>query len=115
MSPGGYLYVNNPVMPLDKELPKLQNAKTINRKDRISYYHPGHLNYMLPKHFERLLTEVGFEILPITHFPPVPFSSVTSKNYVLRNIKTLVRTLQNVLGLPYARNFYIVQKPVSHN
>lgn len=113
MSPGGYLYVNNPVMPLDKELSQLRSAKSIKKKDRISYYHPGHLNYMLPKHFKRIVTEVGFEITSITHFPPVPLTRITVRDYLLRNAKFLVRYLQNVLQIPYDRHFYIVQKPVA--
>jgi|GEM_PF-1932430 len=111
MAPGGYLYVNNPVMEIDKEIGQLRAATTIKKSDRISYYHPGHFNYMMPKDFERLLKEIGYEIMPLVHYAPVPFASGFYREFLLTHLKRGVRYLQNVLGLPYDRYYYIVRKP----
>jgi 2-polyprenyl-3-methyl-5-hydroxy-6-metoxy-1,4-benzoquinol methylase len=111
LAPGGYLYVNNPVMNIVGELNQLRSAETIKKRDRISYYHPGHLNYMLPKHFERILREVGFEIKPWAFYPPVPFVRGLATRSLLPKLKTLVRTAQNILGAPYSRHVYVVRKP----
>jgi len=112
MSPGGYLYVNNPVMDLDKELDQLRNAKQIVKKDQISYYHVEHFNYMMPKHFSRLVKDVGFTITPLAQFAPVPLAKGMLGSFLLRNIKCTIRILQNTLGIPYKRYFYILQKPL---
>lgn len=111
MSNGGYLYVNNPVMPLDRELNELQSAKRIKKSDRISYYRPEHLNYMLPHHFEAMLKGIGFIITPMVYFPPIPFCRSMLRPYILRKVKYLIRYLSNIFHVPYARQFYIVQKP----
>jgi 2-polyprenyl-3-methyl-5-hydroxy-6-metoxy-1,4-benzoquinol methylase len=113
LSPGGLLYVNNPVMDLDREIDALKSATRIVKGDRISYYHPGHYNYMMPRQLERLLKEVGFRILPIVHYPPVPLGPGLLRRSLLRNTKSAVRWLQNALGLPYDRHVYFVEKPYS--
>jgi 2-polyprenyl-3-methyl-5-hydroxy-6-metoxy-1,4-benzoquinol methylase len=111
MSRGGYLYVNNPVMDLDKELDQLRNAKKIVKKDRISHYHIDHYNYMMPRHFSQIIKDVGFKITPLVHYPPVPLAKGMLGQYLLRNAKYAIRSLQNILGIPYKRNFYILRKP----
>ena len=111
MAPGGYFYVNNPVMDLNKELGQLKAAKKIVKKDRISYYHPDHLNYLTARQFEDLLKSVGFKVTARTHYPPVLLSKKTLRKFVFRQLKVAIRTTQNLLGLPYDRQYFIVQKP----
>ena len=112
MAPGGFFYVNNPVMEIDKEIGALRAAKQIRKKDRISYYHFGHFNYMMPRHIEQLIKEVGFEITPMVHYPPVHWAPGHYREYFTRNLKRAIRYTQNLLGLPYDRYFYILRKPV---
>lgn len=111
MTPGGYLYVNNPVMDLDRELDQLKAATKIVKKDRISYYHPEHLNYMTSRQFQDLLRSVGFRITSRTHYPPVPLTKDSVRPFLLRGLKVAIRTVQNVLRLPYDRQYFIVEKP----
>ena len=54
MATSGLLYINNPKMDLDSEADALKIAKKITKKDKLSYYHPGHLNYMTATHFLRI-------------------------------------------------------------
>jgi 2-polyprenyl-3-methyl-5-hydroxy-6-metoxy-1,4-benzoquinol methylase len=111
LCPGGILYVNNPVMNLDREVGALKSAAKIEKRNKLSYYHPGHYNYMMPRHFERLLTEVGFRTLPMVHYPAVPLGPGMFRKSLTRNLKAGTRWLQNALGLPYERYVYFVEKP----
>ena len=111
MAPGGYFYVNNPFMDLDREIGALKAAKRITKKDRISHYHPGHLNYLTPKQFRRLLESCGFKVTNLAMYPPVPPMAGLWRQYLLRMAKVAVRTTQNALGLPYDRFVYVVEKP----
>jgi 2-polyprenyl-3-methyl-5-hydroxy-6-metoxy-1,4-benzoquinol methylase len=99
MTPGGYLYVNNPVMDLGVELADLKSTKKIIKSDLLSHYHPWHLNYMMPKTFEKLLKEVGFKVLPtVLHIPPAaPGAGVVGRKMIIA-AKTGIRWLQNALG-----------------
>lgn len=61
----GILYIDSPIMPLDRERTLLEQEATITdpkilRTLRKSY-HIDHLNYLLPRHFTQLLREAGFE------------------------------------------------------
>lgn len=111
LAPGGHLYVNNPVMDLRRELPQLRSASKIEKRHRISHYHPGHVNYMMPKDFARLLREIGFEITPYAFYPPLPLVPGLIRQALVNHAKTALRTLQNVLNLPYPRHVYVVRKP----
>ena len=111
MSEGGYLYVNNPFMDLENEIGELCAATRIEKRDSISHYHAGHLNYMTPMEFSRLLREVGFRITPLLHYPPIPLTWRHLGRYLIRNMKFGVRMTQNILGIPYHRFFFIVRKP----
>jgi len=112
LSSGGYLYVNNPVMDLSVELEDLKSARKIIKGDLISHYHPWHLNYMMPKDFEKILRDVGFEILPtINYYPPAAPGAGFVRRKLINSAKNGIRWLQNALGLPYKRFVYIVQKP----
>lgn len=112
LAPGGYLYVNNPVMDLRKELGELKAAKTIKKGQRISHYHPYHINYMLPRQFAGMLREVGFEITPIAFYAPVPWVPGQRKQFLMRLVKIAVRSIQNWLNLPYERYVFVVRKPL---
>lgn len=57
----GIVYINNPIMNIDREISQLRAAAKIGKKDQISYYHPGHLNYMMPVHFIRMYGDAGFK------------------------------------------------------
>ena len=109
---GGYLYVNNPIMDLENELSDLVSATKIIKRLAISHYHPWHLNYMMPRHFEKILKDVGFTILPtIQYYPPASPGAGAAGRKLVVMAKTSIRWLQNRLGLPYKRYVYIVQKP----
>jgi 2-polyprenyl-3-methyl-5-hydroxy-6-metoxy-1,4-benzoquinol methylase len=111
MTQGGYLYVNNPVMNLDAELAQLTAANKISKRDAINHYHPWHLNYMMPREFERMLQDIGFKILPMGyHTPAVPGAGAVRRRIAV-TIKASIRWIQNILGLPYTRYVYYVQKP----
>ena len=94
----------------DGQIYGLQRLSKIAKRDRISYYHPSHYNYMMPRHFETLFNEVGFKVLPLGWYPPVPWVSGLLGRAMVREIKSSVRWMQNVLGLPYARHVYFVEK-----
>jgi 2-polyprenyl-3-methyl-5-hydroxy-6-metoxy-1,4-benzoquinol methylase len=111
MATGGFLYVNNPVMDLDKELAQLMSAKKIQKRDVINHYHPWHLNYMMPREFEKMLKDIGFEILPLVHYPPPSPVAGAARRNTATKFKAGIRWLQNALGLPYKRYVYFVQKP----
>ena len=111
MAPGGYVYVNNPCMPLDSEIGALRMATKIGKRDAVSCYQPRHFNYMMPHHFKRLLREVGFEVTPLVHYPPVPFARGFYRRKLIRDAKWLLRTAQNIVGMPYHRHFFIARKP----
>jgi 2-polyprenyl-3-methyl-5-hydroxy-6-metoxy-1,4-benzoquinol methylase len=112
MSQGGYLYVNNPVMDLDVELSELKSSQKIVKGELISHYHPGHLNYMMPKQFEGLLKEIGFKILPnVYYFPPASPGAGMLGRQINSMVKKSIRWIQNLFGLPYKRYSYILQKP----
>lgn len=111
MASGGYVYINNPCMPLDKEIGALKSATSIIKRDAISCYQPRHFNYMMPHHFKRMLKEVGFEVTPLVHYPPVPWRRGFYRRKILRDAKWLLRSAQNWLGLPYHRHFFIARKP----
>ncbi len=111
MSSGGYLYVNNPVMPLENELAKLMAATKITKKDKINYYHPFHVNYFSAREFQGLLTDLGFEITNICFYAPYPWRTGLRKRSFLQAVKSMVRTTQNALRLPYDRHVFISRKP----
>ena len=112
MSKGAYLYINNPIMDLDREIHELTEANKIIKKDKLSYYHPGHLNYMKPKMFSRMIRETGFEIKPMVFiYPPVPFERDNIKSYLISKIKHSIRYVQTIFGIMKSRYVFIVQKP----
>jgi len=113
MSPGGLLYISNPLMDLTKELEALKSAEKISAKDAISHYHPRHYNYMLPKHFENLLASVGFKILPaVFTYNPGPLYSGSAGFFFAQNCKSITRFLLNLAGLSPRRQDYLVEKPL---
>lgn len=111
MSKGGYLYINNPVMNIDRELESLKKAPKIVKSDRISYYHPSHVNYLMPKTFARMLKDTGFEITPILFYPPLPFTWNFLGRHWKQKMKFVIRTIQCALGLPFDRHVYVLRKP----
>ena len=67
---------------------------------------------MMPKDFERILREVGFEILPmVNNYPPASPGAGFVRRKLINSAKNGTRWPQNALGLPYKRFVYIVQKP----
>ncbi len=110
MSNGGYLYISDPLMDLDKEINALIKAKLIKKSDRISHYHPGHLNYLTPKQFLKMLRDTGFKITPMVFTPPVPIELGLIKNYLIRDTKFAIMKLLSILRLPYKRYLYVVKK-----
>ena len=110
MSKGGFFYVNNPFMDIDREINQLRNAKLIYKKDPISHYHPGHINYLKPKQFKGLLKKIGFEVLSFNVKPSVPLTKTTIKLFLGRNVVQFVKTAFNILGVPYSRHAFIVRK-----
>ena len=110
MSKGGVFYVNNPFMDLDRDINQLLNAKTIYKKDTISHYHPGHINYLKPKQFKCLLKKIGFEVLSFNVKPPVPLTKYAIKSILRRNVVQFAKTAFNLLGVPYSRHAFIVRK-----
>lgn len=111
MAPGGYLYVNNPFMDLARELDELRQARRIAKKDRISHYHPWHLNYLTPAQFRRLLEECGFRVTPLALYPPVPAVARLWRKILWRNAKAAIRLAQNAMRLPYDRYVFVAEKP----
>ncbi len=88
MTKGGYLFVNNPFMDIEREITALRSAKSIVKSDVISHYHPGHLNYMTPRQFITLLKEIGFEITPaVVNHAPAPVTKWHLQNYLTRTAK----------------------------
>ena len=110
MSKGGLFYVTNPFMDIDRDINKLRNAKSINKKDSIGHYHPGHINYLKPKQFKDLLNNIGFEVLSLNVKPPVPLTKHSLKTFLRRNAVQFVKTAFNYLGVPYSRHAFIVRK-----
>jgi len=110
MSKGGFLYVTNPFMDIDREINQLRNAKSIYKKDSIAHYHPGHINYLKPKQFENLLRKTGFEVLGFNVKPPVPLTKDTIIAYLRRNVVQFTKTAFNLLGVPYSRHCFVVRK-----
>ena len=110
MSRGGIFYVTNPFMDIDREITQLKNAKSIYKKDPISHYHPGHINYLKPKQFKDLLKKIGFEVLNFSVKPPVPLSKYTVKAFLRSNAVRFAKTAFNLLGVPYSRHCFIVRK-----
>lgn len=102
LTPGGFLYLHNPFMDLDRELSALKSASKIEKSMPISHYHPGHVNYLTPKHFEKFTQSFGFQIVPI-HANPFP---MTFK----RQIKNLLKPVFTSLGLYQSKEF-LLQKP----
>ena len=72
MTKGGYFYINNPFMNLDKEINSLKNAKKIEKKMAISHYHPGHVNYLTPGEFRLFLSNFGFKTIRVGANPLIP-------------------------------------------
>jgi len=110
MSKGGFFYVNNPFMDIDREINQLRNAKLIYKKDSISHYHPGHINYLKPKQFKDLLRKIGFEVLSFNVKPSVPLAKTTIKLFLRRTAVQFAKTAFNLLGVPYSRHSFIVRK-----
>jgi 2-polyprenyl-3-methyl-5-hydroxy-6-metoxy-1,4-benzoquinol methylase len=110
MSKGGLFYVTNPFMDIDREINQLLNAKSIYKKDSISHYHPGHINYLKPKQFKAFLKRIGFEVLSFNVKPPVPLTKSTLKTFLRRNAVQVVKTAFNSLGVPYSRHAFVVRK-----
>ena len=110
MSKGGFLYISNPLMDLDKELGHLVKAKSIKKKDKISHYHPNHLNYMTPRQFLNILEGVGFKITPMVFSPAVPFRFRWDKGYLIRDIKFTLLKIFCFFRLPYKRYIFIAEK-----
>ena len=97
-------------MDIDREITQLKNAKSIYKKDPISHYHPGHINYLKPKQFKDLLKKIGFEVLSFSVKPPVPLTKTTIKPFLRRNAVQFAKTAFNLLGVPYSRHAFIVRK-----
>ncbi len=102
LTPGGFLYLHNPFMDLDRELPALKRASHIEKSMSISHYHPGHVNYLTPKHFEKFAKSFGFKIIPI-QANPFPIT-------IKRQIKNLFKPIFSSLGL-YQNKEFLLQKP----
>lgn len=88
MTQGGYFYINNPVMDLNKELNPLKNADKIVKKMKISHYHPGHLNYLTPKQFNKFIKSFNFKAIKVQPNPMTP--PVSLKGNLKRKIKSLL-------------------------
>lgn len=111
MSPGAYLYISNPLMDLSKEKKKLFSAKSIKKSDKISHYHPGHINYLTPGRFTKLLREAGFQVTSMQFSPPVSLAFRLDRKYLIRDIKSSIMRLLCIFGIPYRRYMYIARKP----
>ena len=97
-------------MDIDREINQLRNAKLIYKKDSISHYHPGHINYLKPKQFKDLLRKIGFEVLSFNVKPSVPLAKTTIKLFLRRTAVQFAKTAFNLLGVPYSRHSFIVRK-----
>lgn len=111
MAPGGYLYINNPTCTIEAEIEELGRATRIRKEDPISHYHPGHLNYLDPRQFGRLLDSTDFDVTPLAPYAPAPLLDGSLRRHVTQRLKVAVRTLQNLLHLPYDRYVYIARRP----
>ena len=110
MNKGGFFYITNPFMDIDREITQLKNAKSIYKKDPISHYHPAHINYLKPKQFKNLLERIGFEVMSLSVKAPVPLSKYTINNFLRSNAVRFAKTVFNQLGVPYSRHCFIVRK-----
>jgi SAM-dependent methyltransferase len=110
MTSGGFLYVNNPFLDLARDLDRLKAATKIAKKDRISHYHPWHLNYLTPRQFRSLLDGLGFRVTNLAFYAPPPPAAWLWRERLRQAAKTVVRTSQNALRLPYDRYVFIAEK-----
>lgn len=109
MATSGLLYINNPKMDLDSEADALKIAKKITKKDKLSYYHPGHLNYMTATHFLRISKETGFKVVPLYLEPLKKFS----KNITALTFPTVLRLCKMLcvkIAPHSSRSFYVLRK-----
>ena len=102
LTPGGFLYLHNPFMDLSRELPALKKAQHIDKSMAISHYHPGHVNYLSPDHFRKLVTSFGFKIVPMLA-NPFPMT-------LKRQVKSLIKSTLISFGF-YRGKEFLLQKP----
>jgi 2-polyprenyl-3-methyl-5-hydroxy-6-metoxy-1,4-benzoquinol methylase len=109
MSKGGVLYINNPLMDLDSELTQLKSAIKIIKSDKISHYHPLHLNYLTPSRFNDLLKEVGFQ--PVSAF--MHFENQLEQTGAIAGIARLMKDLGHYAvssaGLTFRRQLFVAK------
>jgi 2-polyprenyl-3-methyl-5-hydroxy-6-metoxy-1,4-benzoquinol methylase len=112
MESKGLLYINNPNMDLGRDLNALKAAEKIVKKDRLSHYHPKHYNYMTQNEFLELISEVGFKLTPmVCYLAMPPMGPGFIKQNIVQSVKRSVRYLQNMCGIPYHRETFVLQKP----
>jgi len=102
LSSGGFLYLHNPFMNLNKELKALKAAKQISKQMPISHYHPGHVNYLTPDQFKQFVTNIGFKTIPLL---PNPFPQTLGKQ-----IKNLAKSTLIKLNGSLSQDL-LLQKP----
>ena len=109
VSADGLVYINNPIMDLDREIGALKSAKKITKKDKLSYYHPGHLNYMTPKHFLKIASDVGFEVVPL-YIEPVRLRKNSTFMNLLSFANKICKMLYVKIWPSSSRSFYVLRK-----
>lgn len=111
MASGAYAYFSAPFLDLDRQLNLLLNAKSIKKEMLISHYHPGHMNYLTPKRFVRILEDTGFQLINFANNSPTLLQKERNMfAFVRRSAVCLTKRIFNCLGIPYPRTTFIVRK-----
>jgi hypothetical protein len=103
------LYINNPILDLDAEHHLMEKANSIKKSDRISHYHPLHLNYLTPKQFSKLLRSVSFEAVgAFIHHTNADVGSF-SHSAINRSLKDAAHYAIGAMGLSFRRQLIVVR------
>ncbi|HOW43086.1 MAG TPA: methyltransferase domain-containing protein [Candidatus Omnitrophota bacterium] len=110
----GMLFINNPLMPLDKELKFLKNESGIKDKRLLKIlrksYHIDHLNYLTEKHFSALIRKSGFREKKTFFFYRLFKPAAFLQGNVVRFIKACVIFMLDLAGVKYKKvNFFLVK------
>lgn len=108
----GILYIDSPIMPLDRERPLLAREADIAdpriRGTLQKSYHIDHLNYLLPRHFVRLLRDAGFVERRALFYVPAPRGGASEN--AIRFAKASANYALDLVGAKFRKVYFFAVK-----
>ncbi len=109
LSTDGIIYINNPYMPIKKDLKKLIAAKKITKESRLSCYHIDHINYMMPNSFIQLISKNDLKVVNFWQKFNSSGKSNNLKNLFKININSFLHYITDSFGFYYKKQHFFLK------